>query len=92
MRTYSDNLIIFLLLFAGVFGPVFLAMGKMELPFRSTTVVISCQTPKGWVPFVAEKHKIDDSPYHADFGWQIETVSGKRIVATNCFVEEEESQ
>lgn len=96
MKNFTQNATLFLLMFAGIFGPLLLAMNGVELfpeepsppPPPPIVVEVSCQGPKGWVTFSAEKEKVRLSPYRSA-GWRIETINGRRILATNCFMQEE---
>lgn len=98
MKDFAQNATLFLLMFAGIFGPLLLAMNGVELfpnikkeptppPPPPVIVEVSCEGSKGWVTFSAEREKVRISPYRSA-GWRIEAVSGKRITASNCFMEE----
>lgn len=98
MKDFAQNATLFLLMFAGIFGPLLLAMNGVELfpnikkepappPPPPVVVEVSCEGPNGWVTFSAHKEKVRLSPFRSA-GWRIETVDGKKILATNCFMQE----
>jgi hypothetical protein len=95
---FWESAVLAALLFVGVFGPIFLMMADVDLfphikkepapPSPPPIVVkVSCEGPSGWVTFSAERKKVRISPYRSA-GWRIETVRGKRIAASNCFMQE----
>jgi len=99
---FWESAVLAALLFFGIFGPIFLMMAGVE-PFPRVkkepaspppppiVVEVSCEAPQGWVTFTAEKQKVRVSPYRSA-GWRIETTSGKRVTATNCFMQQEEAR
>lgn len=96
---FWESAVLAALLFFGIFGPIFLMMAGVDFfphvkkePTSPSPppvlVTVSCEGPEGWTTFSAHKEKVRVSPYRSA-GWRIKTVSGKRITASNCFMEEE---